>query len=166
MPLGSWKKTGTFLVVLNILLLIASWRMALSSYPKVPATMAARLGIFGWEFGPGTKSALFFLFPLIQTLLNLLAVAVGRGAASGSRNIRLGALRQERIYMEMIFVNAVLIHLQRSIISLAYLGKPSLNMLYLGALVVILFLIYFYYRIRIKSEALPKGPGAGAALWK
>jgi len=67
--------------------------------------------------------------------------------------------------MEMIFVNAILIHLQRNIISLAYLGESSFNRLYLAALGVILFLIYLYYRIRIRSEAVPKGPGAGAALW-
>ena len=164
MPLGFWKKTGTFLLALNILLLAAAWVMALSSYPEVPATMAARLGVFGWEFGPRTKSILFFVFPVIQTLLNLMAVAAGRLSASGGRNIRLGALRQERFYMEMIFANAILIHLQRNIISLAYVGESSINRLYLAALGVILFLIYIYYRIRIRSEAVPKGPGAGAAL--
>jgi predicted small integral membrane protein len=151
MTLGFWKKTGTFLVALNVLLLVAAWIMALWSYPRIPATMAARLGVFGWEFGSRTKSPLFFLCPIIQTLLNLMAIAAGRVAASRSRNARLGALRQEHIDMEMIFVNAALIHLQKNIISLAYLGRPSLNTIYLVTLAVILFLICFYYRIRIRS---------------
>jgi predicted small integral membrane protein len=152
MTLNSCKRTCTFLVTLNILLLVAAWIMALWSYPSLPATMAARLGVFGWEFGSRTKSPLFFLCPVIQTLFNLLAVAAGRVAASRSRNARLGALRQEHIYLGMIFVNAVLIHLQRNFISLAYLGKASLNTIYLVTLAVIPLLIYFYYRVRIRSE--------------
>jgi hypothetical protein len=151
MTLTFWKKTGTFLIALNILLLVAAWIMALWSYPRVPATMAARLGVFGWEFGSRTKSPLFFLCPVIQTLFNLTAVAAGRVAASRSRNASLGALSQEHIYLGMIFVNVILIHLQRNIISLAYLGKASLNTIYLVTLAAILFLIYFYYCIRIKS---------------
>ena len=151
MALNFGKKTGTFLVALNVLLLVAAWIMTLWSYPRIPETMAARLGVFGWEFGPRTKSPLFFLFPVIQTLLNLTAVAAGRAAASRSRKARLGALRQEHIYLGTIFANAAFIHLQRNIISLAYLGKASLNTTYIVTLAVILVLIYFYYRIRTKS---------------
>jgi hypothetical protein len=150
MTLNFWKKPGAFLVALNILLLVVAWIMALWSYPRVPTTMAAQLAVFGWEFGSRTKSPLFFLCPVIQTLLNLTAVAASRVATSRSRNARLGALRQEHIYMGTIFVNVALIHLQKNIVSLAYLGKASLNTIYLVTLTVILFLIYFYYRIRIK----------------
>jgi len=153
MPVNFWKKTGTFLAALNILLLVAAWIMALWSYPRVPATMAARLSVFGWEFGPRTKSPLFFLCPVIQTLFNLMAAAAGRVAASRSRNASLGALRREHIYLGTIFLNVALIHLQRNIISLAYLGESSLNTIYIVTLAVILFLIYLYYRVRIKSGA-------------
>ncbi len=153
MTLNFWKKTGTFLVALNILLLVAAWVMTFYSYPKVPAAMAARLGIFGWEFGPRTKSLLFFACPFVQTLLNILAVVAGRLAAFRSRNPRVGALREEHLAMAMIFVNVVLIHLERNFIALAYLGKTSLNKTYLITLGVIIFLIYLYYRLRISAPS-------------
>lgn len=150
MSLNFLKKTVPFLVVLNILLLVAAWIMSFYSYPRVPSTMAARLAVFGWEFGPRTRSLLFFLCPVLQTLLNLAAVAAGRMAAFRSRSAGLGALREEHLYMGMIFLNVILIHLERNVIALAYAGRSSLNFTYLVTLAVIIVLIFFYYRLRRK----------------
>ncbi len=154
-PLKFWKRTRTFLVVLNALLLVADWTMAFYVYPRLPSPMAARLAVFGWEFGPRTKSVLFYLVPFVQTLVNLTAVTVGRVAAFLPRDRGLGALREEHISMAMIFINVVFIHLERNVISLAYAGESSLSATYLVALGVILVLIYLYYRVR---RGVPRRP--------
>jgi uncharacterized membrane protein len=154
MVLNFRKKAGTFLIALNILLLVAAWVMALYAYPRIPATMAAPLSVLGLQLGSKTKSVLFYLCPVVQTLITMTAVAVGRVAALRSRDARLGALRQEHIYMGMVFVNVIFIHLERNVISLAYLGRSSLNTAYFITLAVIVFLIYLYYRVRLKTPSL------------
>jgi hypothetical protein len=151
MALRFWKRTGTLLVVLNALLVGADWVMAFYVYPRLPSRLAARMAVFGWEFGPRTKSVLFFLVPFVQMLVNLTAVTVGRVAAFLPRDRRLGALREEHISMAMIFINVVFIHLERNVISLAYAGRSSLNFTYLVTLGVIIVLIFFYYRLRRKT---------------
>jgi hypothetical protein len=153
MALRFWKRTRLFLVILNSLLVASAWVMAFFTYPRIPSPMAARLSVFGWEFGTRTKSVLFFLIPFVQTLVNLTAVTVGRVAAFLPRDRRLGALREEHISMAMIFVNVVFIHLQRNIISLAYAGQSSLNLTYLVTLGVVLILIYLYYRVRLQMPS-------------
>ena len=148
-----WKRTRPFLVVLNAVLVVAAWVMAFYTYPRIPSPMASRLAVFGWEFGSRTKSLLFYLVPFVQTLVNLTAVTVGRVAAFLPRDRRLGALREEHIFMAMIFINVVFIHLERNVISLAYAGQSSLSAIYLLTLGVILVLIYLYYRLRRKMSS-------------
>ncbi len=154
-PLKFWKGTRTFLVILNTLLVVADWIMAFYTYPRIPSPMAARLAIFGWEFGPQTKSVLFYLIPFVQALVNLTVVTVGRVAAFLPRDRGLGALREEHISMAMIFINVVFIHLERNVISLAYAGESSLSSTYLVTLGVILVLSYLDYRVRRRTPSRP-----------
>jgi uncharacterized membrane protein len=118
------------------------------AYPKIPATMPARLALFGLEFGPATRSLLFFLCPFVQSLLTLAVLAAGRYLASRSRKTRLAELREEHASMAMIFVNSAFIHLERHLIGLAVLGTPVLNEVYFFGLLAVVPLLYFYYRLR------------------
>jgi len=137
----------------NLVLLVAAWVMALSVYPKIPTRMPARLGFFGLEFGPPTRSLLFFICPIVQSLLTLVVLAVGHSLASRSQKPRLAALRQEHVSMAMIFVNSAFIHLERHLIGLAVLGTPVLNKAYFFGLLAVIPLLYLYYRLRAAQLA-------------
>ncbi|MDH4197921.1 MAG: hypothetical protein OEW05_10965 [Candidatus Aminicenantes bacterium] len=137
----------------NVVLLVAAWVMALSAYPKIPATMPSRLALFGLEFGPATKSLLFFLCPLVQSLLTLAVLAAGRYLASRSPRPRLAELREEHASMAVIFVNSAFIHLERHLIGLAVLGTPVLNRIYFFGLLAVVPLLYLYYRLRAAQLA-------------
>ncbi len=136
MDLKLWKWTRPFLVFLNIILLVAALVMTFRAYGRVPQSM---------------KAPFFFLWPIVQAVLNLAAVILGRRAASRSRVAPIGPLREEHIYMGMIFLNVILIHLERNVISLTLLGQSSLYPTYLITLAVILGLIYFLYRLRLQA---------------
>jgi hypothetical protein len=151
MVLNFWKKAGAFLVALNIVLLAAAWTMALYAYPRIPAVMAAPVSLLGLRLGSKTKSFLFYLCPVVQTLLTMAAVIVGRVAALRARDARRAALCREHVALAMIFVNVIFIHFERNVISLAAVGQSSINTAYLVALAVIVFLIYVIYRLRLQS---------------
>ncbi len=148
MALETKKVNRLLLLGFNLILLVAAWVMALSAYPKIPATMPARLALFGLEFGPATRSLFFFLCPFVQSLLTLAVLAAGRALASRSRRPRLAELREEHTSMAMIFVNSAFIHLERHLIGLAVLGTPVLNKVYFFGLLAVVPLLYFYYRLR------------------
>ena len=148
MALETKKVNRLLLLGFNFILLVAAWVMALLAYPKIPATMPARLAFFGLEFGPATRSLVFFLCPFVQSLLTLAVLTAGRYLASRSRRPRLAELQEEHASMAMIFVNSAFIHLQRHLIGLAVLGTPVLNKVYFFGLLAVVPLLYFYYRLR------------------
>jgi len=153
MALETKKVNRILLLGFNLILLAAAWVMALTAYPKIPETMPARLGFFGLEFGPETKSPLFFLCPFVQSVLTLAVLAVGRYLAARSPRPRLAELREEHASMAMIFINSAFIHLERHLIGLAVLGTPVLNKVYFFGLLAVLPLLYFYYRLRAAQLA-------------
>jgi uncharacterized membrane protein len=148
MALETKKINRLLLAGFNLVLLVAAWVMVLYTYPKIPATMPARLGFFGLEFGPATKSLFFFLCPLVQSLLTLAVLAAGRFLASRSRRPRLAELREEHLSMAMIFVNSAIIHLEKNLVGLAVLGTSVLNKTYFFGLLAVVPLLYLYYRLR------------------
>jgi uncharacterized membrane protein len=149
MALVSSRKSRLFLMALNGLLVVLVWVMALTTYPRIPEVMPARLEVLGWVFGPRTKSLLFFLFPLLETLLSLLTALAGRLAAFGRS--RAGELRREHLYMALVFVNVAFIHLERNVIARAFLGRTTFNRTYFITLLVMIVLICLYYRVRARS---------------
>ncbi len=148
MALETKKINRIILLCFNLVLLLAAWIMALSAYPKIPSTMPARLGLFGLEFGPPTKSPLFFLCPFVQSLLTFAVLAAGRFLVSRSPRPRLAELREEHLSMAMIFVNSAFIHLEKNLIGLAVLGTSVLNKGYFFGLLAVVPLLYLYYRFR------------------
>jgi len=148
MALETKRINRLLLLSFNIILLVAAWAMALMAYPKIPATMPARLELFGLEFGPPTRSLAFFLCPLVQTVMTLAVLASGRYLASRSQRPRLAELREEHVSMAMIFVNSAVIHLERHLVGLAVLGTPVLNKVYFFGLLAVVPLLYLYYRLR------------------
>jgi len=153
MALETKKINRILLLGFNLILLAAAWVMALTAYPKIPETMPARLGFFGLEFGPATRSPLFFLCPFVQSVLTLAVLAAGRYLAARSPRPRLAELREEHASMAMIFLNSAFIHLERHLIGLAVLGTPVLNRVYFFGLLAVLPLLYFYYRLRAAQLA-------------
>lgn len=149
MALETKRINRLLLLGFNTVLLVAAWGMALMAYPKIRATMPARLSLFGLEFGPATKSPIFFLWPFVQTLLTAAVLAACRYQASRSRWPRLAELREEHASMAMIFVNSAFIHLGRHFVGLAVLGTPVFNKLYFFGLLAVVPLLYFYYRLRL-----------------
>lgn len=153
----------TLLFASNIFLVFLGWIMAFYVYARLPQQIPFWLNFFGQDVIKGTKSPLFFLYPLIQTLFFLgfwlLAVvgssrkAIFEGApvlSTESQSVLYSDLRKEHVYLSLIFFNLIFIHIQRSLILLAHQAEKGVMELYFYSLFGILLVLILLYRFREK----------------
>jgi uncharacterized membrane protein len=158
---GSGKKVLALLGFASWLLLAVSWVMSLYAYPRLPEKMALWTSILSREVVSGPKSPLFFVYPVLQTVMLLAAFSLARAVflrAHGRKpgvsgpddesGERLLDLKRETAYLGLIFLNLVFIHLQTSLILVSHGLAKGINRSYFGMLLVVLAGLVPYYRIR------------------
>jgi uncharacterized membrane protein len=150
----------------NLLLLCLGWIVAFYTYPRLPQQMPLWLNFFGQEVIRMNKSALFFGYPLAQTLFFVIFWLLSRIEFSRIKNSQraLGKsyerqptlysnLMREMVFLVLIFFNLIFIHLQRSLILLAYGVERGVRELYFYSLFGIILALIPVYQIRAKIMA-------------
>jgi len=146
------------LKICNGLLLIAGWAMALIAYPRLPSCILLWINFFHQSPLRLEKNLAFFIYPFTQLILALVFSLVSLRpiipAEIGNSKLRqkLNYLWQEQAWTALIFLNLILIHLQRSLIFLSHGLKEGLQPTYFLILFVLLFLLIPAYRLRTKME--------------
>jgi len=154
------------LLIFNLILLAASWVMLIYAYPRLPSLIPLWLNFSGSPF-LYSKSLLIFLYPLGETIFNLLFIKLAKLArlrirwpqpkkavkglpatSDGSR----ARLRQEFALLALIFFNLIFIHVERSLILVAHQVEKGVNSFYFLMLFLILIMLIPYYRIRELME--------------
>lgn len=152
------KKSVLFLSIANIFLLALGWAMAIFAYPRLPLKMPLWINFLNQPTLYMQKSALFFLYPLVQllfcvgfwSLLNRKGIDQTRNHFphdTGMKNALL-RLRKEYVLLALIFFNLIFIHLQRSLILLSHGIEKGVSEYYFFSLFGIILILIPYYRIR------------------
>jgi uncharacterized membrane protein len=158
---GSGKKVLALLGYASWLLLVVSWVMSIYAYPRLPEKMALWTSVLSREVVSGAKSLLFFVYPVLQTVLLLAAFFLAKSLFFRVRRKdqriyppqdeagqRLLDLKKEIAYLGLIFLNLVFIHLQTSLILVSHGLANGINRYYFVMLLLILVGLVPYYRIR------------------
>lgn len=158
---ASGKKALRLLGFASWLLLVVSWVMSIYAYPRLPAKMALWTSILSREVVSGEKSPLFFVYPVLQTVFLLGAYFLVKGvffrahgkdpkalSLQDEAGKRLLDLKKEIAYLGLIFLNLVFIHLQTSLILVSHGLARGINRYYFIMLLLVLFGLVPYYRIR------------------
>lgn len=146
------------LIICNFLLLIAGWTMAIIAYPRLPSTILLWINFFHQPPLWIKKNEVFFVYPLAQLFLALIFCFISLRPRISSKidnqqlRRRLKHLWQEQAWTALIFLNLILIHLQRSLIFLSHGLREGLQPTYFLILFIILFFLIPAYRLRIKME--------------
>ena len=118
------RRSVRILLIFNCVLLVASWVMSLSAFPRLP----------------NLRNPLFFLTPLFQTCLFLIFFWVSGRIARKGQEGRRSRILQEAVFLLFIFIQLLLIHVQRSLIFLAHGVPRGFNPVYAASLCVIFLL--------------------------
>jgi hypothetical protein len=158
---GSGKKVLILLGFASWLLLAVSWVMSAYAYPRLPDKVALWSSLWSGETVIGTKSPLFFIYPIIQTLVFLAALTLARAvffkisrpdsqesSVLTTGDVRLLDLKKEVAYLGLIFLNLVFIHLQTSLILVSHELAKGINRYYFAMLLLVLLGLIPYYRFR------------------
>ncbi len=143
------KKSVVLLLWANWVLVGVSWGMSVQTYLRLPGRMALWLSV--WRETPVIvdRSWVFFIYPLIQTVVFLGGMAVaGRFFISRSDSEDIANLKAEVSYVELIFVSILFIHLQTSLIFISFGMGRGINQSYLGVIIAVLIMLVPYYHIR------------------
>lgn len=146
------------LIICNLLLLIAGWAMAMIAYPRLPQTTLLYINFFHQSPLRFEKTEVFFVYPLAQLFLSFVFFFVSLRpkipAKINNQQLRqrLRYLWQEQAWTALIFLNLILIHVQRSLIFLSHGLREGLQPTYFLILFVLLFFLIPAYRLRIKME--------------
>jgi hypothetical protein len=150
----------------NLVLIGAAWVLSIYGYARLPLRVPSWLAL--WKGGRPLveRSLAYFIYPVFQVVLFLGLRALARrfffrrpGPQAGTaipptdpeKARRILSLKKEVAYLALIFVNLVFIHPQSSLTLLSHQLVTGINTLYLAAvLVMILFILGPYYRIRLK----------------
>ncbi len=147
------------LVFANLLLVGAGLAMSIVAYPRLPSAILLWINLLGQPTLWVRKTPLFFLYPggqLFFSLVFSLAAAKPRIPAElqNERLLkRLSYLWKEEALTALIFINLLLIHLQRSLIFLSHGLREGVNPTYFLLLFVFLWLLIPAYRLRRNFEA-------------
>ena len=150
----------------NLLLLSLGWIVAFYTYGRLPQQMPLWLNFFGQEVIRMKKSLLFFGYPLAQALFFVVFWLLSRVGFSKikSSQLTLGKsherqsslysnLMKEMVFLVLIFFNLIFIHLQRSLILLAYGVERGVRELYFYSLFGIILALIPVYQIRARIMA-------------
>jgi uncharacterized membrane protein len=150
----------------NLLLLLLGWIVAFYTYPRLPQQMPLWLNFFGQEVIKMNKSPLFFCYPLAQTLFFVIFWLLSRiefpkvknplqalGKSHEIQSRLYSNLMKEMVFLVLIFFNLIFIHIQRSLILLAYGVEKGVRVLYFYSLFGIILALIPLYKIRAKIMA-------------
>lgn len=150
----------------NLLLLCLGWIVAFYTYPRLPQQMPLWLNFFGQEVIRMNKSPLFFGYPLAQTLFFVIFWLLSRvefskikssqrtlGKSHERQSSLYSNLMKEMVFLVLIFFNLIFIHLQRSLILLAYGVERGVRELYFYSLFGIILALIPIYQIRARIMA-------------
>lgn len=147
------------LVFANVLLLGAGFAMAMVAYPRLPSAILLWINLVGQPSFWVRKTPLFFLYPGAQLFFSVvfsLAASKPRIPAELPNERmpgKLAHLWKEEALTALIFINLLLIHLQRSLIFLSHGLKEGINPTYFLLLFIFLWLLIPAYRLRRNIEA-------------
>ncbi len=146
------------LLVFNLILLAAGWIMALYAYPKLPSRFPLWLPFFGQDPMASEKTAFFFVYVLVQTLLLLgygLIAFLYRGKPWNQIPPRLQDsvrnLEREILLLALIFFQLIFIHIQRSLILMAHGVEKGIRPYYFYSIFGMILIFIPYYRMRLKA---------------
>jgi uncharacterized membrane protein len=150
----------------NLLLLCLGWIVAFYTYPRLPQQMPLWLNFFGQEVIKMNKSPLFFGYPLAQTLFFVIFLLLSRiefsrikssqrafGKSDERQSSLYSNLMKEMVFLVLIFFNLIFIHIQRSLVLLAYGVERGVRELYFYSLFGIILAFIPIYQIRAKIMA-------------
>lgn len=160
-------KTAVLLVVFNGILLCAGWVMVLYAYPRMPQKIPLWLDLLGQQHIFMTKSPLFFLYILAQTLFFIFFYFLARKISSRIEISWRSELFKEYVYLTLIFFNLIFIHVQRSLILVARQIEKGVDKFYFYSLFAIVLILIPYFRMRVRlaqrwksDETVPQDPHA------
>ena len=163
------------LLAANLILLVVVWIVSLDVYGQLPPQVASWSSVWTGQRVTVAKSWSFFLYPVGQLLFSVAFFAVtrilivrtpgpaGREPSPEDRPGPLRALREEVLYLALIFFNLMFIHLQTNRILLSRGLGSGINRAYFSGLVLmVIFILVPYYRIRrrivLTAKDGPPGP--------
>ena len=144
------KSSLIILFTFNCILLSSGWIMAFYVYPRLPQNIPLWLNFIGQQIILTEKSRLFFIYPLIQTVFVLSFLIASRIISSKNPIPEEKFLLKEYIYLSLIFFNMIFIHIQRSIIFLAFKLEKGINQFYFLSLFCFILILIPCYRLRRK----------------
>jgi len=156
------RKAPLFLLIADCVLIALGWIMAFYAYPRLPQDVPLWINFFNQQTILAKKSVVFFTYPLFQTLFCIFFWSILRMVSSiewhSIRNKHsifedkdlFKSLRNEYIYLVLIFFNLIFIHLQRSVILTAHDIEKGVDKIYFYSLFGIILILIPYYRLRIK----------------
>jgi hypothetical protein len=167
--------TTWLLFAANLVLLGVVWFVSISAYGRLAQHMSSWSSVWTGHPVMVERSWTFFFYPTVQAAFFVAAMGLaaalflkrhrsgpeGSPPASGQAR-RVWTLRGEVVYLALIFFNLLFIHLQTSRILLSHQIGRGINRLYFAMLLVmILFILGPYYRIRLKIIRSEGGGSSG-----
>jgi len=130
------EKSVQILLVFNCILLVAGWVMSLVAFFELPRH----------------KDLLFFGIPLLQTALFLIFIGASQGLTRRRGDSKRTRILREAVFLLYIFVQLLLIHIQRSRIFAAHGVSQAFNPFYVLSLLLIMLLLVPYFKLRLKMR--------------
>ena len=147
----------------NLLLLGVAWIEAVYAFIRMPLKIPLWLNLFGSPVMLMDKSPMFFLYPVLQTLYVAVFLALAKWCPlekliHGAQEKRfpdpvkpaLRAIKDEFTLLALIFFSMIFIHIQTSLIYLAYEVEKGFSKSYFFGLIILLILLIPYYRMRAR----------------
>jgi uncharacterized membrane protein len=130
-----------------------SWVLALYSYPRLPDEMPFWINFMNQPSIMTEKSAVFFIYPVVQTLFVFLFMGIARVLAKRKKKTWQKKLLMDYVLLNLIFFNLIFIHVLSSLVLLAHRAGEGINRTYFFSIVIAILLLIPYYRMRAKAMA-------------
>jgi uncharacterized membrane protein len=147
------KKSLLILFSFNCILLIATWILALYSYPRLPDRMPFWINFMGQPPMLAEKSLVFFIYPIAQTLFVFLFIGIAHILSLREKEVWRKKLLKDYVLLSLIFFNVIFIHVLSSLVLLAHEIRGGINRTYFFAILIVILLLIPYYRMRAKLVA-------------
>ena len=147
------KKSLLILFIFNCILLVVTWVLALYSYPRLPDQMPFWINFMGQPPMLAEKSPVFFIYPIVQTLLVFLFMGIAHVLSLKEKEIWQKKLLKDYVLLSLIFFNLIFIHVLSSLVLLAHQIRAGINRTYFFMTFIVILLLIPYYRMRAKLIA-------------
>jgi hypothetical protein len=102
------------------------------------------------------KSPLFFVYPIVQTLVVLLFLGIAKLLSSREKEEWARKLLMDHVLLSLVFFNLIFIHVLSSLVLLAHQLGEGINRIYFFSIFIAILLLFPYYRMRKKLLAQEK----------